>query len=88
MIKYFDLDKEEEQVLTDFDAGDLKPVKQVSNKQTKEYVSYAKKTLEKARNINIRLTEKDLMKLRSRAAAEGVPYQTLVTSVLHRFASS
>jgi len=43
--------------------------------------------LGKTKNINIRLSHKDLLKLKSRAVASGIPYQTLVASVLHRFAN-
>lgn len=41
----------------------------------------------KSRNINIRIAERDLSLLRERATREGVPYQTLITSVLHRYVS-
>ena len=39
----------------------------------------------KNKNINIRLTEHDLERIRARAEREGVPYQTLISSVLHKF---
>ena len=39
----------------------------------------------KNRNINIRMTELDLEMLRSRAQREGLPYQTLISSVLHKY---
>lgn len=39
----------------------------------------------KTRNINIRITESDLIQLKQRAADEGIPYQTLVSSVLHKY---
>jgi len=41
----------------------------------------------KTKNINIRITEGDLARLKKRAEEEGVPYQTLVSSVLHRYVS-
>ena len=41
----------------------------------------------KTRNINIRISETDLARLKERAQEEGVPYQTLVSSVLHRYVS-
>ena len=47
-------------------------------------------TLEKARktkNINIRINEHDLAVLKNKAASEGIPYQTLISSVLHKFVS-
>jgi len=39
----------------------------------------------KSRNINIRINEQDLYNLRLRSAEEGIPYQTLITSVLHKY---
>ena len=47
----------------------------------------ARNTLNKTKNINIRLSEKDLHKLKVKAAEDGIPYQTLAGSVLHRFAN-
>jgi len=47
----------------------------------------AKNTLEKVKNINIRLSLKDVQQLKVRAAENGIPYQTLVASVLHQFAN-
>lgn len=39
----------------------------------------------KARSINIRISEHDLLAIKRRAGQEGIPYQTLIASVLHRF---
>ena len=44
-------------------------------------------TLKKNRKINIRISENDLTALQRRAAHEGIPYQTLIGSVLHKYAS-
>ena len=41
----------------------------------------------KTRNINIRIREHDLARLKQRAEEEGVPYQTLISSVLHKYVS-
>lgn len=41
----------------------------------------------KTRNINIRISEHDLGRLKKRAEEEGVPYQTLISSVLHKYVS-
>ncbi|HSX02582.1 MAG TPA: hypothetical protein VLI05_04710 [Candidatus Saccharimonadia bacterium] len=45
---------------------------------------YAKNTLNKTKNINIRLSERDLYRLRAKAIEEGIPYQTLASSILHK----
>ena len=41
----------------------------------------------KTKNINIRISEYDLEKLREKSAKEGIPYQTLVSSILHKYVS-
>jgi len=41
----------------------------------------------KTRNINIRIREHDLARLKQRAEEEGVPYQTLISSILHKYVS-
>ena len=47
----------------------------------------AKKTLKKNKNINIRISENDLESIKMLAAREGMPYQTLIGSILHKYAS-
>ena len=85
-MKYFILDKEEQQLLEEFERGEWKSVKNFT-KEKKLYEAIARNTSNKAKNINIRLSEKDLHKLKVRAAEDGIPYQTLAGSVLHRFAN-
>jgi len=47
----------------------------------------AKETLKKNKNINIRISENDLESIKMLAAREGMPYQTLIGSILHKYAS-
>ena len=86
-MKYFELDDEEKQILLDFEKENLKSVGNLSQKK-RVYQKYASQTLAKTRNINIRLSEKALLKLKSKAASQGIPYQTLAASVIYRFANS
>jgi hypothetical protein len=51
------------------------------------YSRYAKATFRKDRRLNVRLSSKDLEAIQKRALAEGLPYQTLVSSLLHKYAS-
>ena len=83
-MKYYKLTKQEEKLLKDFNKGVFKSIGNLSAKK-KEYQQYAKNTLGKKTNINIRLSEKTLHKLKSKAAERGLPYQTLASSILHRF---
>lgn len=85
-MKYYELDKEEKELLEEFERGEWTPVKNQA-KAKKEAIEAARNTLNKPRNINIRLTERDLLKLKAKAIAEGIPYQTLVSSILHRSVS-
>ena len=48
---------------------------------------YAKATFKKDRRLNIRLSSKDLEAIQKRALAEGLPYQTLIASLLHKYAA-
>lgn len=85
-MKYFILDEEEQQLLEEFERGEWKSVKNFP-KLKKLYEAAARNTLNKTRNINIRLSERDLQKVRAKAAEEGIPYQTLVASVIHKYAA-
>ncbi len=76
------LDDYENEILEAYESGKLKP----SNSRT-DFQSIAKNTLKKNRKINIRISENDLSALQRRAAREGIPYQTLIGSVLHKYAS-
>jgi predicted DNA binding CopG/RHH family protein len=51
------------------------------------YSRYARATFLKDRRLNIRLSSKDLEAIQRRALAEGLPYQTLISSLLHKYAA-
>jgi len=85
-MKYYELTKEEKQILKDYGDGKFVPVKDL-NKVKTELKLVAKNTLDKTRNINIRVTQKILYKLKRKAMEEGIPYQTLVSSILHKYAN-
>jgi len=85
-MKYFELDKEEQELLDSVERGEWKPVKNLAEVKKKLMVA-ARNTLNKTRNINIRLSERDVHKLKARAIKDGIPYQTLASSILHQSAS-
>lgn len=74
----------EDQISKDYEQGHLKSVAP-SKAELKKYKEAARATFIKDRRINIRLSTPDLMDIQARAAEEGVPYQTLIASVLHKF---
>ena len=78
------LDRYEKQVLSAFEAGKLKSTV-TSEASLRRYREYARATLAKNKRVNIRLSTQDLSEIQTRAAEEGVPYQTLISSVLHKF---
>ncbi|MBN2279325.1 MAG: antitoxin [Candidatus Marinimicrobia bacterium] len=53
----------------------------------KKYSQIARNTILKNKRINIRISEKDLTKLKSKSVEEGLPYQTLISSILHKYLS-
>lgn len=83
-MKYFELDEEEKQLLEEFERGEWKPVKNFA-KFKREAMEAARNTLNKTKNINIRLSQRDLQKLKAKAIREGIPYQTLAASILHKY---
>ena len=85
-MKYIELKKIENHLLSDFDNGKLKQVKN-ARKEITRYMSYAKSTLNKTRNINIRLAHRDLQKLKALATEKGLPYQTFLSSLFHQYSA-
>lgn len=79
------LSKEEKEILKDFEAGEFKSV--LTSKRKKTIQASAEKTFKKDKRINIRISSRDLESLQRRALEEGIPYQTLVSSVLHKYVS-
>lgn len=83
MKKNIKLTKEEKVILKAAESGAFVSV--ASKKQAiARYSKIAKMTSAKNKTISIRISEVDLMKLKAKAAQEGVPYQTLISSSLHR----
>lgn len=85
-MKRYELDEEEKQILKDFEEGKFVRVPNFE-REKKRYQKAAAAMLNKTKNVNIRLSERDLLKLKAKAVEVGIPYQTLVGSVLHRFAN-
>lgn len=79
------LSKEESEILEAFEAGEFKSV--LTDKRKKELQHIAKETFKKDKRINIRISSRDLASLQRRALEEGIPYQTLVSSILHKYVS-
>jgi len=84
MPKY-KLDKEEQEILEAFDNDEIQPASN-AEKLMKQHKGYASSTFKKDKRINIRLTSRDLTMIQKLALSEGIPYQTFIGSILHKFA--
>lgn len=79
------IDADEKDLLESVERGDWKSAN--GKRERTRYARYAKATFRKDRRLNIRLSSKDLEAIQKRALAEGLPYQTLIASLLHKYAA-
>lgn len=77
------LDAEELQILQDFEQGEFDSIRNF-REERRQLEEAARSTLQKDKRINIRISARDLEKIQKRAAKEGIPYQTLISSTLHK----
>ncbi|MDC1287301.1 hypothetical protein N8198_05400 [Gammaproteobacteria bacterium] len=84
-MKSIKLSKEEKQLLEAVEAGEFESV--LTKKRRAELVTAAKDTVRKDKRINIRISNRDLRAVQLKASEEGVPYQTLVSSIIHKYIS-
>jgi len=76
--------KDEKELLDSVERGEWITIPDV-REEAKRYKEYAQATFRKDKRVNIRISEKDLVKLQRRALQEGLPYQTFISSILHKF---
>jgi len=79
-MKY--IDKEEKELIESFNKDEWKSTK---NRNTSAYVKSAQASVTKSKRINIRLTTKDFYDIQAKALEEGIPYQTLISSIIHKY---
>ena len=80
------IDAEGKELLESVERGEWKSPGGAKRERVR-FSRYAKATFKKDRRLNIRLSSKDLEAIQKRALAEGLPYQTLIASLLHKYAS-
>ena len=80
------LQQDELELLASYEAEEWKSVKNLKE-QKEQYRAYARATFRKDKRVNIRISEKDLLDLQKEAIRQGIPYQTLLSSVLHKYAN-
>lgn len=76
----------DDKILEAYEAGEFESVSP-SKEEMRKFREAAKATFTKDRRVNVRLSSLDLFGIQARAAEEGVPYQTLIASVLHKYVS-
>ena len=81
------IDADEKGLLESVERGEWKSAAGAGKRERTRYARYAKATFKKDRRLNIRLSSKDLEAIQKRALAEGLPYQTLIASLLHKYAA-
>jgi predicted DNA binding CopG/RHH family protein len=77
------VDPYELEVLAAYEKGELKSV--ATKAELAKFKSAARATGIKDKRVNIRLSSGDLKDIQVKALEEGVPYQTLIASVLHKY---
>ena len=80
------LDPEEQDLLDSFERGEWQSIAGRKG-EVERYRDYARTTFKKDRRVNIRISSKDIEALQKRALEEGLPYQTLLASILHKYAA-
>lgn len=86
-MKDFKLEIEEQELFDSLERGEWKPVKDQKN-EIRIIKTAARNFMKKDARINIRVSQFDLNRIKRVAAHEGLPYQTLIASVLHKFAAA
>jgi predicted DNA binding CopG/RHH family protein len=80
------LDRDEAELLDSYEAGEWRTIEDW-NLESERHQEYAKASFKKDKRVNIRLSSRDLEEIQKKAMEEGIPYQTLMASVLHKYVS-
>ena len=78
------LTKEEKELLASVERGEWKQIPNFES-EVSRYRQAANATIRKDKRVNIRMTERDFVHLQKRALQEGLPYQTFISSILHKY---
>jgi predicted DNA binding CopG/RHH family protein len=78
------IDQEEKDLMESIERDDWQPVKNFK-KEKEKAIAAARNTLKKDKRINLRLTQKDYHQIQIKAIEEGIPYQTLISSIVHKY---
>lgn len=77
-------DEEEKNLVQSYENGEWQSLPNATELKSK-YAQYARNTFQKNQRINIRISEWDLLRLKAKSLEEGIPYQTLIASLIHKY---
>lgn len=77
-------DQEEKDLMESIERDEWQPVKDF-DRENKKAIEAAQNTLKKDKRINLRLSQKDYHQIQIKAIEEGIPYQTLISSIVHKY---
>ena len=80
------LNKYEKDLLKSLDDGNWNELEDASSVK-EHHIAYAQEQLKKDKQINIRISSRDLELIQKKANSEGIPYQTLISSLIHKYVS-
>jgi predicted DNA binding CopG/RHH family protein len=78
------IDEEEKDLMESIEKDEWRSVKDIK-KEKEKAITAARNTLKKDKRINLRLTQKDYHQIQIKAIEEGIPYQTLISSIIHKY---
>ncbi len=78
------LDQEEKDLMESVERDEWQPIRNITEEKEKAMLA-ARNTLKKDKRINLRLTQKDYHQIQIKAIEEGIPYQTLISSLVHKY---
>src|SRR4030042_6535672 len=78
------IDREEKDLMESIEQDEWTPVRNIKQEKEKAIVA-ARNTLKKDKRINLRLSQKDYHQIQIKAIEEGIPYQTFISSIIHKY---
>jgi len=78
------IDQEEKDLMESVERDEWQSVKNF-DRERKKAIAAARNTLKKDKRINLRLSHKDYHQIQIKAIEEGIPYQTLISSIVHKY---
>ncbi len=78
------IDDEEKELMESIENDEWVPVKNMTPEKEKAVMA-ARNTLKKDKRINLRLSQKDYHQIQIKAIEEGIPYQTFISSIIHKY---